>query len=136
MEDLSELETQLVQTATAANPLHITREHSDFWLANPHLGNDFLIGHFGAVTLVLSTRLETKIWGRPPDSSEIGFSEYLELLHFPLRVKFDFHAENQLCVGYQDGFLKLQSRQGLYYRHIDSIDLMFVCPVDNSNLRF
>ena len=136
MEDLSELETQLVQTVTATNPLHVTREQTDFWLANPQLGNDFLMGRVGAGTLVLSTRLETKIWGRPPDSSEIGFSEYLELLHFPLRVKFDFQAENQLCVGYQDGFLKLQSRQGLYYRHIDSIDLMFVSPVDNSNLRF
>jgi len=136
MDELADLDTQLNGPIPAANNLRVSYLVDEFWLSEPQGGLDFLLGRVGNQTVLVRTSANVKVWGRPPKANQVSFTEVMEQINWPTRLKLDLCGPEEMCLAYLDGFLRLQSRQGVYWRPLDSIQLLIICPVDNSNLQF
>ena len=136
MDELADLETQLNGPIPAAKNLRVSYLVDEFWLSEPQGGLDFLLGRVDNQTVLVRTSANVKVWGRPPEANQVSFTEVMEQINWPTRLKFNLRSREELGLGYLDGFLRLQSRQGVYWRPLDSIQVLIICPVDNSNLRF
>lgn len=131
MELFDELESQLYVDSPANQSIQLQYKGRRLSLKDLQFGEDFVLGSVEDNQVAIRNSRIEFVTGSVPTKFDLNFSQFLESVTWPRRISFDYFGASNIALGYQDGFIRFQDRNLVFWKPDEAIDLLLIWGVEN-----